>query len=470
MEYDVFICHASEDKADFVEPLAQALQKEIKVWYDRFELKLGDSLREKIDNGLANSRYGVVILSKAFFSKKWPKEELDALVTRQNNEGKKVILPIWHKVEAEEVGGFSPILASKLAARSSDGIAAVVAQILDVCKETHIPKLLSVFQEKGKYGLREECFDIIRQDDIIAWRKLLIANTELIPEKLKKWKQDKGDVAAHKGGKEWEDALIEAANICMPGFVPIFVAVEAGKSDFWREAMGFTKRLFILRDEMGGGSEWAMEVGYHILYIVGSLGLSIAAGLKLFDIFNEWMLLKMPYYSGGEETQWAQIRYAHTLPGVSFNEREPFRFLLSISQSELLKSFFTNQKRLSNNLLMANLLASMVEFRLCCQNTNCLKALQGKDPIFSFDIPPFWCLTPSEDFRVMTLSMFNDSDGVVNFVFPQKSAVSARFWQYWNNWHRKCLGAFSWDGRVRFTGMFLRLPGQPDLREDASIG
>ncbi|MBL7152784.1 MAG: toll/interleukin-1 receptor domain-containing protein [Phycisphaerae bacterium] len=37
MEYDVFVCHASEDK-DSVEPFAEALRdKGLSVWYDRFE-------------------------------------------------------------------------------------------------------------------------------------------------------------------------------------------------------------------------------------------------------------------------------------------------------------------------------------------------------------------------------------------------------------------------------------------------
>ena len=136
MQYDVFISHASEDKETFVEPLANALKKvDLKVWYDRFELKLGDSLRVKIDQGLASSRYGVVVLSKDFFAKNWPKAELDALVTRENAEGKKVILPVWHEVEAKDVEQFSPILASKLSARSSHGIGSVVAQILAVCND-----------------------------------------------------------------------------------------------------------------------------------------------------------------------------------------------------------------------------------------------------------------------------------------------------------------------------------------------
>ena len=70
MEYDVFISHASEDKADVALPLAKHLQKfGFKVWLDDFELTLGDSLRRSIDCGLSQSKYGVVILSPAFFSK-----------------------------------------------------------------------------------------------------------------------------------------------------------------------------------------------------------------------------------------------------------------------------------------------------------------------------------------------------------------------------------------------------------------
>jgi hypothetical protein len=53
-EYDVFISHASEDKEGIVRPLANALKNEgLRVWYDEFELKIGDSLRRKIDRGLA---------------------------------------------------------------------------------------------------------------------------------------------------------------------------------------------------------------------------------------------------------------------------------------------------------------------------------------------------------------------------------------------------------------------------------
>jgi hypothetical protein len=73
--YDAFISHATEDKEDIVRPLAQLLKDYgFRIWFDEFELEIGDSLRESIDKGLVNSRYGIVILSPKFLNKNWTKE------------------------------------------------------------------------------------------------------------------------------------------------------------------------------------------------------------------------------------------------------------------------------------------------------------------------------------------------------------------------------------------------------------
>lgn len=70
MKWDVFISHASEDKDSIVKPLAECLTKNgVKVWYDEFELKIGDSLSKSIDRGLTASNYGLVVLSESFFEK-----------------------------------------------------------------------------------------------------------------------------------------------------------------------------------------------------------------------------------------------------------------------------------------------------------------------------------------------------------------------------------------------------------------
>lgn len=114
-QYDAFISHAAEDKNDLVRPLAERLRDlGFSIWYDEFELKVGDSLRRSIDRGLAGSRFGIVVLSTAFFSKNWPQYELDGLVEKELSGGK-VILPLWHKVSKDEVIAYSPSLADKLA-------------------------------------------------------------------------------------------------------------------------------------------------------------------------------------------------------------------------------------------------------------------------------------------------------------------------------------------------------------------
>jgi Domain of unknown function (DUF1883)/TIR domain len=119
-EFDVFVAHATEDKDAIVRPLAHALRERgLDVWYDEFELRIGDSLRRKIDSGIARSRFGIVVLSHAFFAKEWPQYELDGLVTMAVN-GEQVTLPLWHEISKDEVISHSPSLANKVALRTSD--------------------------------------------------------------------------------------------------------------------------------------------------------------------------------------------------------------------------------------------------------------------------------------------------------------------------------------------------------------
>ena len=116
-EYDVFVSHAYEDKESFVDEFVEALRnQELKVWYDMDKLKWGDSMREKIDRGLAKSRYGVVILSPNYIAehKSWTKAELNGLFQVETVNGK-TILPIWHNLTKKQVVEYSPIIADRKA-------------------------------------------------------------------------------------------------------------------------------------------------------------------------------------------------------------------------------------------------------------------------------------------------------------------------------------------------------------------
>ena len=133
-EWDVSVSYASEDKVAFVEPLVKELQTYgLRVWFDAFSLKIGDSLRESIDRGLANSKFGIVVLSRSFFAKNWPTRELSALFARQVM-GKEIILPVWHDISQEELLTCSPLIADVFACKSSDGISAVARALVGVIR------------------------------------------------------------------------------------------------------------------------------------------------------------------------------------------------------------------------------------------------------------------------------------------------------------------------------------------------
>jgi hypothetical protein len=133
--WDVFICHASEDKDSFVRPLAKTLRAEgLRVWYDEFTLRVGDGLRRSIDKGLASSKFGAVVVSPSFFKKQWPQRELDGLVAKETDD-RRIILPVWHNVSLVDVRQHSITLADRIAANSAEGIQAVVAKLLLAIRE-----------------------------------------------------------------------------------------------------------------------------------------------------------------------------------------------------------------------------------------------------------------------------------------------------------------------------------------------
>ncbi|MBR2209701.1 MAG: TIR domain-containing protein [Synergistaceae bacterium] len=137
-EYDVFISHAGEDKESFVDEFVEKLRKlKVKVWYDTSELKWGDSLRHRIDEGLKRSKFGIAIISPNYIAegKYWTKEEFNALFQLESINGK-VLLPIWHNITKKEVMNFSPMLANKKAMTTanmtSEEIACELAKLLRV--------------------------------------------------------------------------------------------------------------------------------------------------------------------------------------------------------------------------------------------------------------------------------------------------------------------------------------------------
>ncbi len=138
-QYDIFLSHATEDKDDVARPLALFLQERgLRVWYDEFELKIGDNLVAKLNAGINESRFGVLVLSNSFFGKKWTRYELDSLEYLAVMEDR-VLFPIWHGIMEKELRSQRPSLANLLAwSTASNTIEEIAAEIYNTIVRFHL--------------------------------------------------------------------------------------------------------------------------------------------------------------------------------------------------------------------------------------------------------------------------------------------------------------------------------------------
>lgn len=126
-----FLSHASEDTETVAEPLAKAIETSgYRVWFDKFALTTGDSLRAQIDEGLRVSRHGVVVLSPSFLAKPWPMREVYAFLALEDADGRKRLIPVWHRVGIKEIALKSPLLADRIGVQTDLGLEEVARRII----------------------------------------------------------------------------------------------------------------------------------------------------------------------------------------------------------------------------------------------------------------------------------------------------------------------------------------------------
>jgi hypothetical protein len=122
--WDFFISHASTDKEDVARPLADALRDlGQRVWYDEFTIRLGDNLSRVIEYGTQSSLFGVFVISKAFFGRRWTEAEVAAL------QDKRMFL-VLHGVDVEELAAFRPEMANRLAISTDAGVARIAEALV----------------------------------------------------------------------------------------------------------------------------------------------------------------------------------------------------------------------------------------------------------------------------------------------------------------------------------------------------
>ena len=92
---DIFLCHAGEDKQQVVRPLAKKLYSGgISCWLDEAEVRWGESIAAKVNEGLNRSRFVIVVLSQDFLDKHWPQRELHSALHEEAGTGQVRVLPL----------------------------------------------------------------------------------------------------------------------------------------------------------------------------------------------------------------------------------------------------------------------------------------------------------------------------------------------------------------------------------------
>lgn len=112
--FDVFLCHASEDKETIVRPLYDELKKlGLHVFLDSEEIGWGDSLIDIINRGLHKSKYVIAVMSENSVEKKWPQKEINAVLSNEIKHDKSKLLPLIHG-NAEDILGKNFLMSDKL--------------------------------------------------------------------------------------------------------------------------------------------------------------------------------------------------------------------------------------------------------------------------------------------------------------------------------------------------------------------
>ena len=120
LEYDVFISHASADKADIIDELYESLSNlGVKIFYDKESIEWGDKWKEKIIQGTQSAEFAIIVISESFFGREWTELELNKFLNRQNQNGQKIILPILHGITSKQLEEKYPAVAD-IQAISSD--------------------------------------------------------------------------------------------------------------------------------------------------------------------------------------------------------------------------------------------------------------------------------------------------------------------------------------------------------------
>lgn len=324
-----------------------------------------------------------------------------------------------------------------------------------------------------KDKLKEECENVLNNGNEQDWREMVDELWRDIPKQILEWKPNAEQVWREEGAEK-EAARLEAVEICLPSMVPIFVAIKNGRENLWKEAVGRLRPLHLLHKQLRAGLTEVIEIGSHMLYIAGSIGMAIAAETKQLDFVNRWMQLPMPAeeYEEVGEKPWLDIYAAHHWwSRYCCTGLEPFKDILKICESDYITGFFPDKDRFVKYLFFGNLAQSLFELRCCIKGVKNPTAPSDTDKqrlTGDLKVWPLWVLMKPEEFNAAIWELFGSAQDVLAFASPNidKKIFTGDFWPYWKKWKVCCIEKLLGGGnrqnlRQMSRARYLYLPGEP---------
>lgn len=128
---DYFLCHDSRDKPVARELYSALVGEGLKIFFDEVSIDFGDSIYQKLEEGLRESTFGLILVSPNFIENdRWAKKlEFESFAVKYLNSGNNIIIPVWHDVTVAQVQNASAMLAGIKASDTNIGVPALAKQL-----------------------------------------------------------------------------------------------------------------------------------------------------------------------------------------------------------------------------------------------------------------------------------------------------------------------------------------------------
>jgi WD40 repeat protein len=197
-KFDIFLSHSSKDKA-VVRELAARLKKDgVRVWLDEEQIKPGDSIPAKIEEGLEHSRVLVLCMSANAFGSDWAQLESGTFRFRDPLNKERRFIPL-RLDDAPIKGSLAQFLYINWL---SADLEQEYAKLLESCRQIHVEKSqkqLEQFAEKV-VRLKKANHSINAYSFNLEKGRILTGSADNI---LRLWDLDNGRCLTSLGIKGW---------------------------------------------------------------------------------------------------------------------------------------------------------------------------------------------------------------------------------------------------------------------------